>query len=128
MSAQLGTVQMKWTKKLGEALQENRYAFHAALSPQPDETWKRCFREIVKTFNRTSPFEASIHGSEAIVFGPLRAFENLLSRELESAISQTNDLYKRRLDQEAIQKQQHEIHWEQEEKIREDLKRKFVWE
>jgi len=92
MSAQLAAVQMKWTKKLGEPLQENRYAFHAALSPEPNETWNKCFREIVEIFNRTSPFEASVHGSEAIVFGPLMAFEARLSKELEAAVSQTNEL------------------------------------
>jgi hypothetical protein len=128
MSAQLAAVQMKWTKKLGEPLQENRYAFHAALSPEPNETWNKCFREIVEIFNRTSPFEASVHGSEAIVFGPLMAFEARLSKELEAAVSQTNEAYKRRTEQEAIEKEQRAARWTGEEKIRDDLRKKFVKE
>jgi hypothetical protein len=126
MPAQTANVQMKWTEKLGEPLQENRYAFHAALSPEPDETWKRCFREIVELFNRNSPLEASIHGSQAIVFGPLRAFETKLSIELREAVSQTNQAYNRRMEQEAIEQKQRASRWTEEEKIREDLREKFV--
>jgi hypothetical protein len=126
MSAQIADVQMKWTEKLGEPLQENRYAFRAALTPQPDETWKRCFREMVESFNKSSPFEASIHGAEAVVYGRLTAFETLLSKELEAAVSQTNQLYKQRLEQEAFEKKQRALEWAAEEKIREDLKKKFV--
>jgi hypothetical protein len=128
MAAQIANVQMKWTEKLGEPLQENRYSFQAALSPEPDETWKRCFREIVEIFNRTSPFEASIHGSRAVVFGPLGAFETRLSVELQAAVSQTNGAYKMRMEQEALEQKQRAIHWAEEEKIREDLREKFVRE
>jgi hypothetical protein len=126
MSAQMANVQMKWTEKLGEPLQENRYAFQAALSPEPDEIWKKCFREIVELFNRSSLFEASIHGSHAVVYGPLMAFETKLSVELQAAVSQTNDAYKRHVEQESLEQKQRSIHWAEEEKVREDLRRKFV--
>ena len=126
MSSPIADVQLKWTEKLGEPLQKNRYAFHAALSPKPDEIWNRCFRETVESFNKTSPFEASVHDAEAIVFGPLAAFETLLSKELEAAVAQTNQLYKQRLEQQLVEKQQRSVEWSAEEKIREELRKKFV--
>src|SRR5208282_5209279 len=128
MSEQIPDVQMKWTKKLGEPLQKNRYAFYADLSPMPDYNWTKCFQEIVRSFNQTSPFDAAVFGSQAIVFGPLQAFENLLSKELEAAIDQTNQLYKRHLKQEANEKNQRAANWAAEEKIREELRKKFVKE
>lgn len=128
MAAKTANVQMKWTKKLGEPLQENRYAFYAALSPEPDETWKKCFRETVQSFNRASPFEASVHGSEVVVYGPLRAFETKLSVELQEAVSQTNQTYDIWRAQDAFEQKQRASHWAEEEKIREDLRKKFVKE
>lgn len=123
-------IQLSWTENLGENLGNGRYAFHAELTPKPDDVWKKAFQQVVSDFNKSGPFEATIQTEPAvcrvIVFGRLRDFENTLSVELEAAVSQANSVCKRARVQQELQARETAAQRDEEPKIIEHLKRKFV--
>lgn len=123
-------IQLSWTENLGESLGNGRYAFYAELTPKPDDVWKKCFQDVVSAFNKTGPFDAAVQSKpavcHAVVFGRLRDFENTLSVELEAAVSQTNSVCKRVRAQQELQTKEAAAQRDEEPRIIEDLKRKFV--
>jgi hypothetical protein len=123
-------IQLKWTERLGEDLGNNRYGFYAELTPRPDESWRKCFREVAELFRKSEPFDAEVDDKpgviHAAVFGRLEEFENKLSVELEAAVSQTNDAYRNFMERQVVEKKQAEARRAEEDRIREDLKKKFV--
>jgi hypothetical protein len=132
MAAEKTKIEMKWAKDLAQPAGNDRYAFYATLSPRPPADWVRCFREIAALFKQSLPFEADIQNtqttSHAVIYGPLRAFEIKLSAELQEAVSQTNDAYNRFVEQQLIQRERNAVEQAADEKILEDLKKKFVKE
>jgi hypothetical protein len=125
-----GKIELAWSKDLAQALDDGRYAFYANLSRQPDKVWIECFNEVAASFRKTGPFEARVEttgkNAQAIILGQLRAFENTLSVELEAAVSQTNQAYTRCVQQQLNQKNSVESRLQEDQKIIDSLKAKFV--